>query len=433
MTGEAPLIETSNASTGEVLDKRTLDMLPSISRMAYLVSNTVPTVVSTGNPHMNRMQDQTEVARTSLGGGASVANNYLLDGFPITDIQNRPSAMPSIEMLEDVKVQIHTYDSEMGRTGGGVFNATAKSGNHLLLHGSAFGLVRPNSFIGNNFFLGIQGLPKPDQFWHNYGGSFGGPLLDDKTFFWVAAEGYRDGLTQNGNWHLPTEAERSGDFSKLTDSSGRPILIYDPLTTGANGSRLAFPEKYQPAIRPRRGQMVSRQPDQSGRCEYSQATPTTQRQSRRGRRKSELRDAEHAEQQWLPAERKVQRNVNANASLTGVDMRQYTEEPGVTWFSGPNTGGAQNNRPINVGVVNNTYVMNASTVLALRVGYNTFEDQTPVRDPFDPEQLGFSRTFLDAIPDGQEKFPTINPTGYLGTVGSGGGKSRLRGTAPMER
>ena len=128
VTGEAPLIETSNASTGEVLDKRTLDMLPSISRMAYLVSNTVPTVVSTGNPHMNRMQDQTEVARTSLGGGASVANNYLLDGFPITDIQNRPSAMPSIEMLEDVKVQIHTYDSEMGRTGGGVFNATAKSG-----------------------------------------------------------------------------------------------------------------------------------------------------------------------------------------------------------------------------------------------------------------------------------------------------------------
>ena len=199
---------------------------------------------------MNRMQDQTEVARTALGGGASVANNYLLDGFPITDIQNRPSAMPSIEMLEDVKIQVHTYDSEMGRTGGGVFNATAKSGTSTL-HGSAFGLVRPNALIANNFFLEIQGLPKPDQFWHNYGGSIGGPLLDDKTFFWFAAEGYRDGLTQNGNWHLPTEAERNGDFSRLTDSSGRPILIYDPLTTGANGNRLAFPgnninQRYDP-------------------------------------------------------------------------------------------------------------------------------------------------------------------------------------------
>ena len=62
-------------------------------------------------------------------------------------------------------------------------------------------------------------------------------------------------------------------------------------------------------------------------------------------------------------------------------MRQYTEEPGVTWFPGPYTGGAQNNRPINVGVLNNTYVMNDSTVLTLRVGYNTFEDQTPVRYP----------------------------------------------------
>ena len=251
VTGEAALIETSNASTGEVLDRTTLDMLPSISRNAYLVSNTVPTVVSSGNPHMNRMQDQTEVARTALGGGASVGNNYLLDGFPITDIQNRPSAMPSIEMLEDVKVQVHTYDSEMGRTGGGVFNATARSGTGTL-HGSAFGLIRPNALIDNNFFLEIQGLPKPDQFWHNYGGSVGGPLLDDKTFFWFAAEGYRDGLTQNGNWHLPTAAERSGDFSKLTDAAGRQIVIYDPLTTDANGNRLAFPgnninQRYNPA------------------------------------------------------------------------------------------------------------------------------------------------------------------------------------------
>ncbi len=425
VTGEAALIETSNASTGEVLDRTTLDMLPSISRNAYLVSNTVPTVVSSGNPHMNRMQDQTEVARTALGGGASVGNNYLLDGFPITDIQNRPSAMPSIEMLEDVKVQVHTYDSEMGRTGGGVFNATARSGTGTL-HGSAFGLMRPNALIGNNFFLEIQELPKPDQFWHNYGGSVGGPLLDDKTFFWFAAEGYRDGLTQNGNWHLPTAAQRGGDFSKLTDAAGRQIVIYDPLTTDANGNRLAFPgnninQRYNPAtgqwapanrINPVGANIVSTLPLPNVNPEVDDGRPNYVTQSTPNNNGYQIST-------------KIQRNFSPRVSLTGIYMRQYTEEPGVTWFAGPYTGGAQNNRPINIAVLNNTYVVNDSTVLTLRGGYNTFEDQTPVRFPFDPETLGFNRTFLDAIPAGQEKFPTINPTGYLATVGSGGGKSRF--------
>ena len=75
VSAEAPLIETSNASTGDVLDQKTLETLPSISRMAFLASNTVPTVTYTGNPHMNRMQDQTEASRISLGGGISVGNN----------------------------------------------------------------------------------------------------------------------------------------------------------------------------------------------------------------------------------------------------------------------------------------------------------------------------------------------------------------------
>ena len=217
--------------------------------MAFLVGNTVPTVTYTGNPHMNRMQDQTEASRMALGGGISVGNNYLLDGFPITDLQNRASANPSIEMLEDVKVQVHTYDAEMGRTGGGVFNATAKSGTNRI-HGGGFLLMRPGALIGQNFFLKLQGRPSRTQFWRNAGGGVGGPIVRGKTFFWAAAEGYRDGLSQNGNLHVPTAAERAGDFSALTDSSGRPIIIYDPLTTDpVTGSRQPFPGNLIPANR----------------------------------------------------------------------------------------------------------------------------------------------------------------------------------------
>src|SRR4029453_12302720 len=102
-------------------------------------------------------------SRLALGGGISVGNNYLLDGFPITDLQNRASASPSIESLEDVKVQVHTYDAEMGRTGGGMFNATAKSGTNRI-RGSGFFLTRPGALIGENFFLRLQGVENPNQF-----------------------------------------------------------------------------------------------------------------------------------------------------------------------------------------------------------------------------------------------------------------------------
>src|SRR5207248_11652367 len=66
----------------------------------------------------------------SLGGGTRRGNNYTLDGVPITDMRNRMSAVPTTEGVEDLKVQVHTYDAEMGRTGGGVFNVTAKSGTN---------------------------------------------------------------------------------------------------------------------------------------------------------------------------------------------------------------------------------------------------------------------------------------------------------------
>ena len=108
VSAEAPLIDTANASTGDELDNRTLELLPSIARMATANARAVPTVEYSGNPHMNRMQDQTESSRMSLGGGPSVGNNYLLDGFPITTLSNLASASPSIEMLEDVKIQVHT-------------------------------------------------------------------------------------------------------------------------------------------------------------------------------------------------------------------------------------------------------------------------------------------------------------------------------------
>ena len=142
VTGEAPLIDTSNASTGSVIDSRQLESLPSGGRSAFLFAVTVPTVVASGDSQFNRQQDQTNASLLSLGGGARRANNYLVDGVPVTDLRNRASANPSIEALEGVNVQVHQYDAETGRTGGGTFNVATKSGGNDF-HGSGFYQIAP--------------------------------------------------------------------------------------------------------------------------------------------------------------------------------------------------------------------------------------------------------------------------------------------------
>ncbi|MBW8861256.1 MAG: TonB-dependent receptor, partial [Acidobacteria bacterium] len=99
---------------------------------------------------------------------------------------------------------------------------------------------------------------------------------------------------------------------------------------------------------------------------------------------------------------------------------QYTEEPAVSFFpDAPFAQGGQNNRPVHVGVINNTYVMNSSTVLTLRGGFNTFDDITPLLAPFDAHTLGFNPAFADAIP--VQRFPALTLTGYQGASYTGQG------------
>src|SRR5438132_2909268 len=206
VTGEAPLIDTSNASTGTVIDSQALQSLPAPGRNAFMIGVTVPTVIPSGDTQFNRQQDQTNASLLSLGGGTRRGNNYTLDGVPITDLRNRASANPTIEALDDVKVQVHTYDAEMGRTGGGVFNTTLRSGTNSF-HGTGFYQTRPISLEKNNYFSEKAGLPKPDNPYYLGGGGFGGPIVRDRTFFWIAGEDYTDVQTRNATELMPTAAE----------------------------------------------------------------------------------------------------------------------------------------------------------------------------------------------------------------------------------
>src|SRR5476651_2002268 len=242
-------VDRGAVRTGTQLDTEALQTLPAPGRAAFLVGVSIPTVIQSGDGQFNRQQDQTNASLLSLGGGTRRGNNYTLDGVPITDINNRAVANPTIEALDDVKVQVHTYDAEMGRTGGGVFNTTLKSGTNNF-HGTGFFQTRPVWGAANNYFsqkaFETNGDPKnakPDTVYYLPGGGFGGPIVKDRTFFWFASENYHDLSTRNISTIFPTAAERTGDFSALTNTTGAKVTIYDPLT------HLPFPGNIIPSSR----------------------------------------------------------------------------------------------------------------------------------------------------------------------------------------
>src|SRR4051812_19117876 len=235
VTGQSPLIDTSTASAGAVLDRQALESLPAPGRNAFLIGITVPTVMPVGDPQFNRQQDQTNASRVSLGGGGGRANNYLLDGVPISELRGRAVLNPTMEAVEEVGVQLHTYDADMGRTGGGVFNVTMRSGTNNY-HGSGFYQTRPVWGQSENFFNAVAGLTKEetglsDAYYRLFGGGFGGPIVKNRTFFWTALEGYRSGTTRGQQEIWPTATQRLGDFSR-TLTNGAPTVLFNPWCRG---------------------------------------------------------------------------------------------------------------------------------------------------------------------------------------------------------
>ncbi len=117
VTAETNLVETENASTGQVIDKQKLDDLPNMGRNPFYQTVKISqNVTPGGDPKFNRMEDQSGSSQISINGGPVTGNNYLLDGISITNSANQAVIVPSIEATQEVKVQISTYDAEVGRT-----------------------------------------------------------------------------------------------------------------------------------------------------------------------------------------------------------------------------------------------------------------------------------------------------------------------------
>lgn len=404
VTGAAPVIDTSNASTGGVIDSQQLDALPSGGRSAFLFAVTVPTVVASGDSQFNRQQDQTNASLLSLGGGARRANNYLIDGVPITDLRNRATANPSLEALDGVNVQVHQYDAETGRTGGGTFNVATKSGTNDW-HGSGFYQTRPNWGTANNFYSRLGNVPKPDLYFHTGAGGFGGPIVKNRTFFWASTEGYGSNTTRNAPGRVPTALEKAGDFSQTFNSAGQLVVIYDPLTGDAQGNgRTPFAGNRIPTARlnPVTLKMLSYLPN-----------PTRDRSDGL----NNFDSIAQIEDRAIMYTGKVDHRWGDKFSSQGFYLYNKTNEPCANQLipaDDPNRFAERNDyilqRRVHIAALNNTWLPGNNTVVTARYGYTRFRDENTLSVEYDPAQLGFASSFLDPLQ--VKKFPRATMTDY---------------------
>jgi hypothetical protein len=407
VTAEVPLIDTATASQGQVIDNQKLVDLPNIGRNPFMMSKLAPNVQQVGNPAYMRMQDQSGSSQISFVGGPVRGNNYLLDGVPVTDMNNRAIIIPSLEAVQEMKVQTNTYDAEIGRTGGGMFNVLMRSGTNQY-HGSLGGWLRNTDQEANAFFSNAAGIPRTEQPNRTEYLSFGGPVSvpkvydgKNKTFFWVAGEFYHDTQGNSGSTAVPSLAERSGDFSKSLDSKGNLVIQYDPRgPVDANGNRTPFPGNIIPGNRiDQVGFNIAKtfgQPTRTAafgdtNVNYSGVLP-----SRAGQQTAKL---DHRITEWW----------SANLSY----LHYHSLEPGENWFpSSPSSPESWVlDRNANATQINNTLTLNPTTILAVRYGFNRFPNDSFTRARgFNIGSLGFSPAVVSAF--SHPVFPVVNFQNY---------------------
>src|SRR5579863_3266685 len=197
----------------------------------------------------------------SLGGGEAGSWSATLDGLLVNTNRSSDSGetsylAPSVESITEFAVDTNGFKAEFGQAGGGIITFVSKSGTNDF-HGVGYDFLRNDDFDARGFFAPTRSIYKQNDF----GATAGGPVWipkvyngRNKTFFYVAYEGFRNRIGSNGSiLSVPTPEMYQGDFSKLVGSNGALVPIYDPATTLANPSggytRQPFPNNQIPQSR----------------------------------------------------------------------------------------------------------------------------------------------------------------------------------------
>ena len=244
---QAQAIQTEDAETGQVVNRRFINNLPLLDRNIESLTALAP-----GVTEMNDSCPEPCIGTNFVSNGSRGAtSDILLDGASATNSEpnggiTSVTYLPSPEAVEEFKVQQTNFSAEYGFSGASVVNVVSRSGTNKF-HGSVYEFLRDDSLDANDWFANRNGDPIPPLRRHNYGGTIGGPIFKNKTFFFFDY----DGLTRTGlstaTGAVPSDAMRTGDFGELCAAQGGTFdgagrcgadagQIWDPYSGTFNGT-----------------------------------------------------------------------------------------------------------------------------------------------------------------------------------------------------
>ena len=219
VTAEASTVETRSGNVSSLIAEKQVTELPlngrNYAQLALLVPGVSPVTQSgaggafkTGGTGLDSGVDM------SVNGNGSNNNLWTVDGVNNMDVGSNRTLLvfPSIDSIQEFRVERNSFSAEFGQAQGAVINLITKGGGNEF-HGSLFEFLRNDALNSNDFFLNRNGQPKGKLRYNNFGGNFSGPIIKNRAFFFWSEEWRRERRGQALTGHVPTAAEKVGDFS----------------------------------------------------------------------------------------------------------------------------------------------------------------------------------------------------------------------------
>ena len=409
---ETPLLDTGSGSLGTVFDNQRIKELPSFAGNPFMLEFLTAGIVFGGTSTFpNQRPFDGSAAVGSVNGSLTYSTAFQLDGVPDTWGRS-PAFTPSVEFIQEYKVQTATYDAAAGHSSGGWVDVALKSGTNSI-HGAAYYYLQNPALNSNLFFNNKAGVSKPAYLFNREGGGIGGPIRKDHTFFFFGYERIRENTPEPATYTVPTIPERTGNFAALL-ALGSQYQIYDPATTtpAANGrfTRQPFPGNIIPTDRLSSiGQKIIGY--------YPLPNQTTSADGTNNFLFGSGMEPDH----YYSIVGRVDHSVSEKQRLFGrVVVSRRFDGPYRNWAPGA-TG--NNLYYKNRGAaLDYLYTINPQTVLDVRYGYTRFTSVHLLSTSgFDITTLGFPASLKAAMAP-SAFFPYINPAGYspFGAPESGG-------------
>lgn len=406
--GSVLQLETQSANQTYTMDRSQILNLPASTRNPFVAVSAMAGVTSQSVANSNNSSDQNQ-ARFAFNGGRDMSGLVLIDGVPATSGDwGALLAAPSVESVQEVVVSRNSYDAEFGKSGGGVVSVVTKGGSSAI-HGSLFEFLRNDDLDANAWANNRVGRPRVEFKRNQFGGNISGPLWKSKKLYYLGSfEALKEGSPATTLTSVPTNLERTGDFSQTRDANGVVSVIFDPFSTranpaGAGSIRDAFPGNILP--RNRWDAVGAKILDYYPKANALPTNAVTQANNFFGAGSS-ITDNKRADIRidWARSEKHT---------MYGRVTKAWQTRKTPRFFGTGADGGSEGDQPRHHITWGNTFVPSPKWVFNATVGSGRWREEQlplPLKDGVLGTALGYSQSFVSLWDS--PHFPQVSVFGY---------------------